>query len=212
MPKSKHRKKKPGSDTKPQVSWIGMGNKAALVHKSGFRLSAGAGIEGSPAAEMPYKHNEPRRHKIPKAKYKVSNWREYDQALRQRGSLTVWVTPEALEAWAPARTGQRGRPTSYSDIVIETAVMLRRASPGGRLRGCCARSSRCGGEELAVRAERHRPDRVIMGDAGALAAVRHRHQPRLALCLTDIPARGGEELAIRAERHRGDRAIVGDAG
>ena len=76
---------------------------------------------------MPYKHNEPRRHKIPKAKYKVSNWREYDQALQQRGSLTVWVTPEALEAWAPAKTGQRGRPTSYSDIVIETAVMLRLA-------------------------------------------------------------------------------------
>jgi hypothetical protein len=35
---------------------------------------------------MPYKHNEPRRHKIPKARYKVSNWREYDQALQQRGS------------------------------------------------------------------------------------------------------------------------------
>jgi DDE family transposase len=76
---------------------------------------------------MPYKHNEPRRHKIPKARYKVSNWREYDQALQQRGSLTVWVTPEALEAWAPEKTGRRGRPTSYSDIVIETAVMLRLA-------------------------------------------------------------------------------------
>jgi hypothetical protein len=76
---------------------------------------------------MPYKHNEPRRHKIPKAKYKVSNWREYDQALQQRGSLTVWVTPEALEAWAPEKSGRRGRPTSYSDIVIETAVMLRLA-------------------------------------------------------------------------------------
>src|SRR4051812_36737435 len=62
-----------------------------------FRLSAGAGIEASPLprAPMPYKHNEPRRHKIPKAKYKVSNWQEYDQTLQQRGSLTVWVTPEA---------------------------------------------------------------------------------------------------------------------
>ena len=39
----------------------------------------------------------------------------------------VWVTPEALEAWAPEKTGQRGRPTSYSDVVIETAVMLRLA-------------------------------------------------------------------------------------
>jgi hypothetical protein len=76
---------------------------------------------------MPYKHNEPRRHKIPKARYRVSNWREYDEALQQRGSLTVWVTPEALEAWAPEKSGRRGRPTSYSDIVIETAVMLRLA-------------------------------------------------------------------------------------
>jgi hypothetical protein len=61
---------------------------------------------------MPYKHNEPRRHKIPKAKYKVSNWRDYDRALQQRGSLTVWVTPEALEAWAPARPG------SAADVLL----------------------------------------------------------------------------------------------
>ncbi len=56
---------------------------------------------------MPYKHNEPRRHKIPKARYRVENWREYDVALRARGSLTVWVTPEAIAAWHPARTGLR---------------------------------------------------------------------------------------------------------
>src|SRR4051812_9256798 len=52
---------------------------------------------------------------------------EYDEAMQQRDSLTVWVTPESLEAWAPAKGGRRGRPTSYSDIVIETAVMLRLA-------------------------------------------------------------------------------------
>ena len=33
----------------------------------------------------------PGRFKIPTAKYKISNWREYDQALQQRGSLTVWL-------------------------------------------------------------------------------------------------------------------------
>ena len=37
---------------------------------------------------MPYKHNAPRRHKIAKARYRVANWREYDAALRERGSLT----------------------------------------------------------------------------------------------------------------------------
>ncbi len=50
---------------------------------------------------MPYKANEARRHKIPRARYKVSNWPEYDGALQRRGSLTVWVTPEALAAWHP---------------------------------------------------------------------------------------------------------------
>ena len=30
---------------------------------------------------MPYKFNESRRHKIPKAKYRVTNWLEYEVAL-----------------------------------------------------------------------------------------------------------------------------------
>ena len=50
---------------------------------------------------MPYKANEPRRHKIPRARYKVRNWPEYDRALQLRGSLTVWVTPEALRLSPP---------------------------------------------------------------------------------------------------------------
>ena len=50
---------------------------------------------------MPYRFNEPRRHKIPRARHRVQNWPEYDRALQQRGSLTVWVTPEALAAWQP---------------------------------------------------------------------------------------------------------------
>src|SRR5215217_8059426 len=74
---------------------------------------------------MPYKANEARRHKIPGARYKVRNWPEYDRALQQRGSLTVWVTPEALAAWHPPRTGQRGRPRDYSDVAIETGHLLR---------------------------------------------------------------------------------------
>src|SRR3954465_12392299 len=72
---------------------------------------------------MPYNANEPRRHRIPKARYKIGNWAEYDAALRRRGSLTVWVTPEAIVAWAPAPTGRRSRPRNYSDGAIETGLM-----------------------------------------------------------------------------------------
>src|ERR671910_2083875 len=76
---------------------------------------------------MPYKANEARRHKIPRARYRVSNWPEYDRALQQRGSLTVWVTPEALAAWHPPKTGRRGRSRTYSDVAIETGHLLRLA-------------------------------------------------------------------------------------
>ena len=38
---------------------------------------------------MPYKANEARRHKIPRARYRVTNWPDYARALQQRGSLTV---------------------------------------------------------------------------------------------------------------------------
>ena len=48
---------------------------------------------------MPYKANEARRHKFPRARYKVTNRPEYDRALQQRSSLTVWVMPEAIAAW-----------------------------------------------------------------------------------------------------------------
>ena len=76
---------------------------------------------------MPHKANEARRHKIPRARYKVTNWPEYDRALQQRGSLTVWVTPEALAAWHPPKAGRRGRSPRYAAIAIETGHLLRLA-------------------------------------------------------------------------------------
>ena len=76
---------------------------------------------------MPYKANEFRRHQIPRARYRVENWSAYDAALRRRGDLTIWVTPEAIAAWTPARSGRRGRPSRYSDLAIEAGLMLRLA-------------------------------------------------------------------------------------
>ena len=76
---------------------------------------------------MPYKVNQERRHRIPTARYRVRNWRDYDTALRQRGDLTVWVTADAIEPWTPANTGRRGRPQRYSEMVVETGLMLRLA-------------------------------------------------------------------------------------
>jgi hypothetical protein len=60
---------------------------------------------------MPYKHCENRRHKFTKPKYKVTNWPEYNDALRRRGDLTIWFTEAAINQWRPAKTGARGPTT-----------------------------------------------------------------------------------------------------
>src|SRR5690242_10921276 len=74
---------------------------------------------------MPFKANAPRRHHIPKQRRRVTNWAEYDAALRQRGSLTVWFSEEAIAAWhAEPRTTPGGQP-HYSDLAITTALTLK---------------------------------------------------------------------------------------
>jgi len=74
---------------------------------------------------LPFKLNQDRRHHIPKQKHKLMNWREYDASLRQRGSLTVWFTDEAIEGWRAApRTTPGGQPW-YSPLAILTALTLR---------------------------------------------------------------------------------------
>jgi hypothetical protein len=74
---------------------------------------------------VPFKANADRRHHIPKQRHRVTNWSEYDAALRQRGSLTVWFTEEAIAAWrAEPRTTRGGQPY-YSALAIMTALTLR---------------------------------------------------------------------------------------
>lgn len=74
---------------------------------------------------MPYKFNQSRRDKIKKSRYKVTNWSQYNEALRQRADVTVWFSPEAIAAWNAEGGGTRGRPRLYSDEAIETALLVR---------------------------------------------------------------------------------------
>ena len=74
---------------------------------------------------MPYKHSQSRSHKFTKPKYKVTNWPEYNDALRRRGDITIWFTEEAIKQWHPVKAGTRGRPLVYADHAIETAILIR---------------------------------------------------------------------------------------
>ena len=74
---------------------------------------------------MPFKANADRRHRIPKQRFRATNWAEYDAALRGRGSLTVWFTDAAVAAWkAEPRTTRGGQPR-FSALAIQTALTLR---------------------------------------------------------------------------------------
>ena len=73
---------------------------------------------------MPYKFTEGRRHKFPRARYRVTNWPDYDAVPVRRGSQTVWFTEDAVAAWhAPASRELGGQPI-YSAIAIETRLAL----------------------------------------------------------------------------------------
>jgi hypothetical protein len=74
---------------------------------------------------MPFKlYSKGRRH-IPRQRHRVTNWREYDAALRNRGSLTIWFTPEAIAGWKAQPRTTPGGQRHYSDLAIETALTLR---------------------------------------------------------------------------------------
>ena len=76
---------------------------------------------------MPHKFNAARRHKFDKVQYRVINWAEYNESLRQRGDLTIWVSEEAQSVWSAPRRTSRGGQRRYSDLAIETCLMLRTA-------------------------------------------------------------------------------------
>lgn len=73
-------------------------------------------------------HFKRSQRKYVKKAYRVRNWHDYEAGLRDRGSLTVWIsiTDGKLANWdAPKRKKRNpGRQRKYSDHAIETAVTL----------------------------------------------------------------------------------------
>lgn len=62
-----------------------------------------------------------------KQKFKITNWPAYNKALRQRGSLTVWLDDSAITAWTENTAPEhRGRPLHYTDMAITTVLMMKR--------------------------------------------------------------------------------------
>jgi hypothetical protein len=55
--------------------------------------------------------------------YRTRNWPAYNEALKRRGSLTIWFDPEM--DWASAPTGRRGRQQAYIDAAIQACLSMK---------------------------------------------------------------------------------------
>ena len=58
---------------------------------------------------MPHKHNDDRRHHIPKMALEVWNWPKYEAGLRRRGSLTLRIEDAAPDHWQTFGPGGQAR-------------------------------------------------------------------------------------------------------
>ena len=55
--------------------------------------------------------------------YKTLNWPAYNEALKRRGSLTIWFAPDM--SWAAQPTDKRGRQLIYSDAAVQTCLTMK---------------------------------------------------------------------------------------
>ena len=62
-----------------------------------------------------------------KTKYRIRNWSEYNKALVQRGSITLWFSEESIKKWhdSSKEKGKKGRPQVYSNETILCALLIR---------------------------------------------------------------------------------------
>lgn len=57
--------------------------------------------------------------------YRVNNWSQYNEGLKKRGSITLWISEEALREWRYQGEPRRGGQPTYSDLAIESCLTLR---------------------------------------------------------------------------------------
>ena len=59
-----------------------------------------------------------------KTKYRVKNWAEYNQALKQRGSLELWINNDMIDNWQAEPSGRPGNQPVYSDFAIQIVIQF----------------------------------------------------------------------------------------
>jgi len=59
-----------------------------------------------------------------KTKYRIKNWAKYNQALKQRGSLELWINADLPDNWRAEPSGRPGNQPIYSDFAIQIVIQF----------------------------------------------------------------------------------------
>ena len=144
-----------------------------------------------------------RVHPKDKSRYRVTNWREYEKGLVQRGDVSIWLSPEAVDAWKAKPSGRRGAQPKFLDLAIETVLTVRLVFhlPLRQAEGFLGSLFRLMGVELDV------PDHTTLSRRGAsldvsLARLKNDEPIDLVIDSTGLSIVGEEEWA--AAKHGGN--------
>ena len=113
-------------DNKIFNSFIASGAIGMCIDEFNGGIGAGSGWEAGESPDagqavmlsgMPFKHNAARRHRIPKARYRVRNWPAYEAGLKRRGDLTLWLDETALAGWPGLRMKDAGEDLLHGSVI-----------------------------------------------------------------------------------------------
>lgn len=80
------------------------------------------------------------------SRYRTTNWKAYNAALKKRGSLLIWLDKELV--WLAPKDGRERHPLVFSSAAIQFCLMVKVlfGLPLRQIEPCCATGSSNHGE------------------------------------------------------------------
>jgi Transposase DDE domain len=73
---------------------------------------------------MSFKFHAAQRHHIPRQRYRVQNWPDYDRGLVRRGDIRAWLSEDAIIGWRAECRTTPGVQRRFSNLTIEMTFIL----------------------------------------------------------------------------------------
>ncbi len=67
--------------------------------------------------------NKKRKNK--RESYKISNWSTYNESLKKRGKITIWLSEDIKSNWIYKGKNKPGGKITYSDVAIEFCLIMK---------------------------------------------------------------------------------------